>query len=565
MTNESEHEDEEVTIKKSSKHVTRGVMSNFLFNYGPLPIAIVITILLQKNIPDVWDILILSFFYVNAAQIALFFLPPSIPNVLLYKVPEHALKGEFSVIKGIIRYMFSIKLIASFIIWIIYVGIGLSQIFSGGGEILTNRTAISGMTLIFLSPFVILEEIRKIYDFLFQGLKKFMLRFYLALLQKILLLIGYIIIFYGFQNPQEIDLFFAAGLNALILLPSIIVFIVLYLRKFRQHKHIPVRWRQIQTTIKYGMNFTIISSIQLIANTIYPGILDVAGTLEQVVAYDMGNNLVTQSKGAFTMPLAPILVDFYVKNKHRELHRLFKKSTIFTNLLLAFLSGLMFYISELYVLIIYDPEYLPFVPILRVYVLIIYFFNWESNYYGLYSATRLEKRLVIIKIVSFFSTLLVTGILFLIWGFSGLMIGLAIGRLIHVLLFWADTRFLLKRFQLTLWDLFQHFLVIVFLLFVNFLLGNLIGLIPLNWLVIFLQKIAAFIGLNLDYQIPILLNGGIKIFTFLALFLIYVIIFRAITKEDLITLGNANVKIPFKNLLNKILRNKRESVFCVPV
>ncbi len=181
-----------VSIQKSSKHVTQGIISNFLFNYGTLPVNLIITYFLVRNITNSQGLLTIftnAFVFTQGAQIWLLFLPPSIGMVLMVKVPEHILKGKQSLVKGIIRYAFVIKLIASTILAITYAGVGLYMIFVSGNP-------IQGLSFIIFSPYIILEEIRKIFFHLFQGMKKFMIRFYLFFTQKVLLLVGYLFIFH---------------------------------------------------------------------------------------------------------------------------------------------------------------------------------------------------------------------------------------------------------------------------------------------------------------------------------------------------------------------------------
>lgn len=586
MTRTPKKDEKIVSIKNSSKHVTRGIVSNFLFNYGTLPINFLITFLFGKNIPQVWSIFIITFGYIRISRTIMMYLPPNIESVLAVRVPEFVMKDQYPVVKGIMRYIFVVKLIASTIMCLIYAGVGfsvyiaadtpvftgvgVSTIFSGNYMISSGigSSATTGIALMVLAPFIIFEELHKIFVSLFQGLKKFMIRFYLLLGQKVFLLISYLVVFYAFDFYEEIKLFIVLGLNVVVILPSLLVFVVLYWRKFKDYKTIPITWKNIVRTVKHGLNFTIVSSIQSLSNGIYIGILDASATSSEIVEYDMGNNLVSQSYNALNIPLTPILVDFHIKNKEKEMMRLFKKSTYFINILLALLTGFIFYIAEVYILVLYDPKYLAFVPLLKIYVLAIYFENWKSNYNSLYSSTRLERRMVYIRVTSFIISLLLGGGSYLIWGFPGLIIGLTLGRIALVLLYWIDSNFIIKRYKITLWNLLHHFVVLISIIILNYFLFLLIKeILPINWLVNILLRIINFlnININLEEQLTILINDGIQIVTFLGLYIVYVVFLRGITKQDLLTLENAKLKVPFKKVLRKVLRNKRENSFCVPI
>ncbi len=173
--------------------------------------------------------------------------------------------------------------------------------------------------------------------------------------------------------------------------------------------------------------------------------------------------------------------------------------------------------------------------------------------------------MVVIRAINFAFTLLITGISFGIWDFKGFMIALTIAKITLTFTYWADTKFVLKKYAISLWDLIQQFVLTALIFLVNYFLFQLIALIDLNWLVTIIERIVSFLPIDVHDQIIILLNNGIQIFTFAVLFVTFVIFFRVITKDDLIMLENAKLRIPFKKMLKKILRDKRENSFSLPV
>jgi O-antigen/teichoic acid export membrane protein len=565
MNDEEKNPEQEISVEKSSKHITRGVIANFLFNYGTLPINLIITYFVVRNLtPESGFYRIFTntlVFGGLGAQLWLLFFPPSIGSVLVINVPKLMYNKEFSKIRGIVRYALTIKILAATIVSMIYAGIGISLIF-------TADNPINGIALLIFSPYLIFEEIRKIFFHLFQGMKKFMIRFYLFFTQKVLLLIGYLIIFYAFELPTDIILYIVLVWNIVVLFPSIGIYIFLYIKRFKKYPRIPITWKDILSSAKHGIYFTIIAGIQSLSNQINYGILNttkIENERDHVAEFNLANNLVTQSFGAFNMPLTPILVDFYTVNKQKEMMRLFKKSTYFINILLAFITGLVFYLSKIYVLVVYTPEFMKFVPLLRIFVFIIYFENWMSNYQSLYSATYLHKRMVVIRAINFGFSLLIAVISFLIFNFEGFLIAYIIGRISTTFMYWIDTKFILKKYAITLWDIVQQFIIMTLILLANFALYQIIDLIPMDWLLNLIGRILNFLPFDIHNQAAILVEEGIQIFTFIIFYSIYVVFFRAITQNDIKMLENAKLRVPFKKILRKILRKRRENVLILPV
>ena len=293
----------EISLEKSSKHITRGVLANFLFNYGTLPINLIITYFVLRNIPNILDgtqfyeILTNTLVFGQGAQIWLLFFPPSIGSVLMVNVPKLVHNEEYSTVKGIVRYALIIKAIASSVVCIIYAGIGISLIY-------TAQNPVNGVALLIFSPFIIIDEIRKVFFHLFLGMKKFMIRFYLFFTQKVLLLIGSLVIFYGFDFAFEINLYIFLVWNILVLLPPVGVYFYLYRKRFKKYPHIPITWKGIVAAAKHGIYFTILASIQSLSRQINYGIVNAAkeeAVRDHVNEYHLANNLVTQSFGAFTI------------------------------------------------------------------------------------------------------------------------------------------------------------------------------------------------------------------------------------------------------------------------
>jgi hypothetical protein len=117
-----------------------------------------------------------------------------------------------------------------------------------------------------------------------------------------------------------------------------------------------------------------------------------------------------------------------------------------------------------------------------------------------------------------------------------------------------------------LWEIFRPLIFVGVLVLVSYFLFLFIQMIiPLDWLINLVQRIFENLAIDIKNQVDILLDIGIQTGIFLILFILSLIFFRIITKQDLVMLQNAKLKIPFKKVLIKILRNKRQNGFCIPV
>ena len=331
----------------------------------------------------------------------------------------------------------------------------------------------------------------------------------------------------------------------------------MYQKRFKHIIAERINWKYIKESVTFGFYYSISSSLTSIRSQIYYGILEGTGIEELKTQYNMGFNFSGQTLGALILPIGPVSTDLEKINKHKEMVQLFKKSLQLTNLILAFLSGLLYYFILIYILLLYPPEYLEIAHILRDFMLIIFFLNIISNYSGLYSITKSERELMFLSIIRFGIESIITFISFLLFGFHGFLIGQVIGTGLSAIMFWFYGYAINKKFKFSFFSIFNHFFALIFIILVVNLIGNnlLIIISFQSWASSISYFVNNMISIgDISFQISIILESLVYILPYFALFLAYIVFFKAFTKKDLDALSRAGIKFPFRKYIRKILK-----------
>ena len=463
------------------------------------------------------------------------------------------ISGNPNKVKGLMSYAIKVKLLVSSIIFIIYLIFGI-LLFKNSSD---NNTKLKAISVIIFSPNIILNPIIFLFRDLLHALKNFKISLYLGILEKVIFVLGYFVIFYLSSALIETKMLYMLGLNIFSFILSLIILLILYQKRFKNIKIEKINWKYIKESVTFGFYYSISSGLINVQSQIYYGILEGTGIEELKTQYNMSLNISGQVLGALILPIGPVLTDLEKINKHKEMIQLFKKSLQLTNLLLTLLSGLLYYFVGIYILLLYPPEYLEIVHFLRDFMIIISFSNIIRNYSGLYSITKNERELMFLNIIRFGIESIITIISFLLFGFHGFLIGQVVGTGLSTILFWLYGYAINKKFKFSFFSIFNHFFALIFIILVVNLIGN-------NLLIIFsfqswANSISYFVNSmisigDITFQISIILETLVYILSYFALFLAYIVFFKAFTKKDLDAISRVGIKIPFKKYIRKILR-----------
>jgi len=546
--------DADEIIQSSPKHMSRALIASFLRVYGLIPFSLLITWIVARNLPqDLWGIYIYSIVLVNGSSIILNFLPPSIRQVIIYKVPELMVLGHSNKVKGLIRYATLVKLFVSVIIFIIYLIFGIILLNNSSD----NYTKLKAISVIIYSPNIILNPIIFLYSTLFNALKNFKINLYIVLIEKVTNILGYSVIFYLISASLETKMLYMLGLNISTLIITLIILVIMYKKRFKNIITERINRKSIKEFVTFGLYYSLSSSLINIQSQIYYGILEGTGIEELKTQYNTALNISGQVLVTLNLPIGPVLTDLEKINKHKEMVQLFKKSLQFTNLILAFLSGLLYYFVIIYILLLYPPEYLEIVHLIRDFMLIMFFSNIINNYMGLYSITKSERELMFLNIIRFGIESIFTFISFLLFGFYGFLIGQVFGTGLSAILFWFYGYAINKKYKFSFFSIFKNFFALIsVILLVNLIVSNLMIIFSFqSWASSISYFINNMISIgDISFQISIILESLVYISSYSVLFIAYIVFFKAFTKRDLDAISRLGIKIPFKKYIRKILR-----------
>jgi O-antigen/teichoic acid export membrane protein len=548
------------TLRESGKHMTRAYFFNFLSVYGVIPINLLLTILVARFLsPDNWGIYIYVIMLLSGSQIVMVFIPPSISAVILYQIPEFIVKKEFSRVKGYISYFIKIKSIVAFIFML---GFMITALFL----LQYPKTSLHAKLILIIAPIIITQEIVGIFLYLSSAMKQFDINTKLRIQEKIIYFFGYLILFLVDWNEtmKLIGMGIIVNITLFAFLPKLLI---QYKRDFGQYTSDKISRNDLKSSVLFGTSFSITNSASIAYEQVYYGLINLFGLPRFNTYSNICQNLSNEIIQGFSPPLGPVLSDLEKTQQRDKMILLFKKGFNLSNILIGFLIGVLFFAAEIYILLIYPPEYLDAVKYVQTYVLIVYFINVINNYRNLYSITNYVKKMwqIDLIIVIYSSIFAIFGMI--LFGFMGLILSRVLGFAIGSLLFWYFGAYKLNEFKLPLWLIFKHLFALFVIIIIILCSRNYIEKIILTESVFFNilnflnQILPGFDGLIYLNQIKVILNGIICIILFGLIYISYIIIFRAISKQDIDQFDRLNFRIPFKKqisaVLKRILRNEK--------
>ena len=540
----------EESASTPSKHFSRAISSSLLRTYGILPITLLTTWLVARNISaDTWGILIHAIIIVYGAAIPLSFFPPSIHMIILYKIPELKINKEYGKIKALIDYLLKFKFIVSSLVMIGYIGVcWLLSIY--------EANPIKLFCIMVFSPFIIINEVQSILISYFNSIKKFQISYQFIFVERVLLIVLYGFIFLLVKEPESIKVIYLVLANLLSFCPTTLIGLILYRSHTKTLEPSQIEMGMIKDYLKFGMLYSISLSIQNLQDQINYSILNLSPSESIKTYYNIARNFTGQAVGALNLPIGPILTELFQNNKQKEMVELFSKALSVSALILSLISGLLYYFLDVYILLIFPPEYAIITPIIRNSVFSIITLNIISNYSGLLLIMKRENDLIYLNLAfaTIMSLFLFIG--FNLHGLNGFIFAQIIASVIGVCMFWSYGFIIKKDISISILHLLKHYIFLILIIFLsNFITDVLFSMIDFGSLAILIQNIMSeYFQYDLLNQISILIHSGIKIATFLIVFLIIQFSFIKFNRDDLRSIINTGINFPFKNFIIKICK-----------
>lgn len=548
----------EIDLESSSDHLSRAAFFSILKTYGVIPINLITTYIVSRTLDEnIWGIVLYSLALIAASQSILAFFPPSFDSFVTYKIPEYIIQGKKGKAKGILLYGIRIKLIVGFFLMIIYIVIAIG--------LFDSKVSYAISLLIFL-PKIFIGSISHVFASFLKALKRYKAFAIFNILNNSLILVG-VLFLYSLSYDQTTSMYIYAFVNVIGFLPSLTYKIIIIGRYFRGTKTEKVEWAQIKKSIKFGLYYSVSGAFSQGYNQAYLGFINYYGTPDFIVYNNICKNIINQARGAFALPTSAIYSDLEQTDQRKKLVTLFKQQIKLVNILICFIMGALFFFIRIYILVLYPPEYLEVVQVFQIFVFIIYFRIVLSNYLTIFSVTGMERYIAVLDGIASVFMALIAFLGMYYFSFIGIVTSQLIGYVFWTTLYWYFANKKLKKVKISIAFLYRQLVELVgILVIVRYFFQNLLlSIVPLNWLnsfVLGIMNLIAPSSLDLTSQVSIIVENGLTSIFYVVVFLIYIIVFRVLTKQDLKRLKKLKFRFPLKDsifsILSRILRSEKK-------
>ncbi len=503
------------------KNLAKNSFYSLLNQYSTFIYSIISSIFIARLISqDLWGLLIFATSFIMIIAIITFFLPPALEYSIIYYIPRYFISNQRTKLKSFIKKGLVIKSLILTIIF--FFSIFIFQIII---ELFNFSQKSKLISLIYiLSPLVYIFGFRPILNSINQGFNNFKIIFILFVIKAFFNITALILIFL-FVPGVQVELI--ALINVITeLIPFILnCFIILkiYL-KIEETDEKGLTYKEfIRMTLKYGspisfnyLEYTLWNEIQL------QGI----GLLNQpsyITGYNISLGYSNVAKNASSSLHTPLTASFNRLDAFKNnkiiipLYNLIIKYSLF---ILLLFTGLLFFMSDFYLFMIYGDQYLDYSIFLKIMVISIVFRVLITPFDSLLYAQNRTKLLPPIRIIMLIIQISIFFIGLINFGMIGAAVGIFIINFLMFFLFLAFN-FKILKIRINLRTVFLQFLT----MFISILITLLLKFYFYDYLTsLFIQ----LLGLNFLQFLPLF-----SIITFLLLFFIFNIIFKVFSSRDI--------------------------------
>ena len=523
-------------IEDEYKNLAKNSFYSLLSQYSTIFYSIISSIFIARLISqELWGLLILATSYIMIIAIITFFLPPALEYSIIYYLPRYSLLNQHTKLKSFLKKGLLIKCFVLAIIFLINI-----FIFRFIIELINiNQKAQLISILYFLSPLVFVFGLRPILNSINQGLNHFKIIFILFILKGIINISSLICVFIFIENVQ-IEVIALINLITEII-PFILncFLIIIKFSKIEDTEEKGLTYKEFsQMTIKYGipisfnyLEYTLWNEIQI------QGI----GSLNQpqyITGYNISlsySNVAKNASSALHTPLTTSFSRLDVSENLKHLISVYNLIIKYSLFLLLLFSGLMFFITNFYLAIIYGVSYLNFSNFLKIMVISIIFRVLITPFDSILYAQNRTKLLPPIRIIMLIIQISVFFIGLIVFGMIGAILGILIINILLFLLF-IVLNFKTLKVKIDLKTIFLQYLTF----FISILLTLLLEFLIYEDLYSFLIQ---FLNLDFLQYLPLF-----SIITFFLIFFIFNIVFKTFSSKDMEILDS------FLNKNNRLVR-----------
>ena len=535
-------------ISKEYRLLAKNSLYSGLHNFTLIIYSMILSFLLARLISiETWQYFILANTIILIITQLSRLIPPSLESSLNYYIPRYVILKQNSKLKSFIIRSLFLRLL--FLIPVFLVSFLIFFVFNDFFRVAFN----DNLSLLYLlSPLIIIDSLNLTLRSINSGFSRFNINFFLYLTRIIINLLALIYCFL-FVNIVLIELIALISVFSYLIpffLNCIIVFKTLY--RIKRTKEAPLSFKKVSNlTFTYGTPIVFsyfLSTFWGALQKIGIGVNDAAlpeGERINLTGFNIANSYATISK-AIMLSLNTSLLNSFTRlttkqysEKIPSFYNLLIKYSLF---ILTLISGLLFFLVDFNLALIYGENYLQFSIFLKLMIisvifqiLIVPFDTFISSQNKTKVLAPIKSIVIIIQITFFF-------ILLFYFGVIGVLIGLIIIELL-IFIFYSILTFKIAKIKLKIKNLILQYLIFFISMGICLFLENII-----------LKELYINILTNLN----LLILKDLPIFSLIIFFITFIflnIILKIIKKEDLTYLElffNKNTKV--EKFIRRFLR-----------
>ncbi len=530
------------------KDLTKNTFYSLFTNYGALIFQLLSSFLLARLISQqIWGILTLSISFIVLISVISNYFPPAVDYSLNYYIPRFITLNELNNIKPFIRRTLILKIIFLIPIYIISF-----ILFNPLTKIFLISLSDNINILYILSPQILILGLNPIINAIYRIYNMFKLILITTIIPIVLQITLYLLCFLFAYN---ISLESLAIINTItISIPFIINCLILFFKinRLPDNKKGDIKSKKFNNHIfKYGFPLSFGYLVYGFWDQIQLQGIGFLNTSENVIGYNISLGYSKYSEvmlSSFFYPLFTSFSRLNVKENENQIYKLYNIMMKYALFLTSFISGLLFLLSDFFLFFVFGESYVIFSFLLKYLMISKIFCVIFTPFEALLLAQNKVKYFPILKLtrIAVYLPLFFIGLIY--FGLLGGIFGIIISNFINMILY-IVLSYKILNIKLDLKKNIFQYVIFFASLIITLVLENL-------WLnrynFIFLQ----FINLSFFNHLPFF-----SIFTFLVLFLLFNVILRIFSHEDIEQLRSIFIRDNFfdkfiqriLNLIEKIL------------
>jgi len=420
-------------IHEDHKQLAKSSIYSLLNNYGIFVFQIVISIFIANLISQsLWSYLILAMAYINIISLVLSLFPPALNLALNYYIPRYSTFGHNNRLKYMIKTAIYFKTLFAIIIFLISL-----VVFSLLNSVFSFFLADYTYLLFLLSPLIIIIGLSTLLDSIFQGLFKYKLIFIITVIKYAFNVTALLICILIRAESLEIIAYIYLISYLIPFIISLLVFVKIYVNIKHSTESTASFKKVLLKLSKYGTPLSITVFLNETWKQLQSPIIRLYEPEIIITGFTVSkyySQISLTASSSFSTPLITSFSSLDAKSEQNQISQIYALIFRYSSFVLLLICGILFILTDFFLIFAYDQTYLIHVPILRLYLLSIIFTTLGNLFVPLLNALNKVKLLPVLTIVNLVIIIASFMIGLIISGILGAIIGLVISKFIVFLI-----------------------------------------------------------------------------------------------------------------------------------